>query len=156
LTVDPLNQSSHDAPVPAYRFGSPDWIATAHRVFNAAVAAAGPAAEGVDFTICEVYTGAPADLAPEGVIAWHCRVRDCRATVSFGDQPAADLHVTFDYETVLPIARTIVAGDAEADRAMQRQLGAAIRAGKATVRGDFALFPAFLSGVHDEIAALTA
>lgn len=139
-----------------YVFGSPDWIAAAHRAFNHAVVAAGPAAEGVRFTLAEVYTGAPVELASSGTIAWHCRIHGGQANAGFGDDPGADLRVISDYEAILPIGRTVVGSDPAARTAYDGRIGDLVAAGKLRIEGNPAGAPAFVAEAHDLIASVTA
>jgi hypothetical protein len=137
-------------------FASPQWLAALQKAYEDATASAGPAASGVAFTMCEVYTGVPSHLSSSGTLAWKSTVKDGVVVFKHEDDPAADLHVTVDYASVLPLGRLVVEGDPKAEAEMNRIAGEAIRAGKFTVKGDAAKRPAFLAGVHDRMARITA
>jgi hypothetical protein len=139
-----------------HRFASEAWTAELEQAMAAAFASAAPDTQGIHFSICEVYTGVPADLAPAGRLSWHCVFAGGGMLFQREELPTADLHITVDYETVLPVARIAVEGDAARQTEMERLIGAAIAAGKFTVRGDPSQNPAFLAGVHDRVAKVTA
>ena len=88
-----------------YRFMSPAWIEMAQEQIAGVLA--GKDLRGVDFTLCEEFTGAPDDLRPEGASTIGFFVRVADGSVEVGDQPTddADFRIVSDYEDALVIAR---------------------------------------------------
>ncbi len=139
-----------------FDFGSSGWLDVLRGAYEEAVANGGDEARSTSFTMCEVYTDVPADLEPTGRIAWHCRLHEGVVAFKPFDEPAADVHLTLDYASVLPMGRLVVDGNAEKEAEMQRMAATAVRAGKFIVKGDLRKRPAFLAGVHDAVARMTA
>jgi len=91
--------------VEKFRFMSPAWIEMAREQITKVLAEAD--LEGINFTLCEEFTGPPDDLRREGAstIGFFVRVADGRVEV--GDQATddADVRIVSDYEDALVIAR---------------------------------------------------
>ena len=138
-------------------FASPAWIAGIRKAFEDAVQAAGDGAAGASFSISETYTDPPRHLSQDGTpIGWHCRIEG--KTVQFEDRPAEDcaVRVVADYASLLPIVRLQYGTDpANAMKAQEISAGL-VRDGKLRVEGAMGQGPAFLSGVHDKMAKVTA
>ena len=88
-----------------FRFMSPAWIEMAREEITKVLAETD--LEGINFTLCEEFTGPPDDLRREGAstIGFFVRVDDGRVEV--GDQATddADIRIVSDYEDALVIAR---------------------------------------------------
>jgi hypothetical protein len=138
-------------------FGSAAWIDALRVTIADALAAAGPEADEVSFSICEIYRDPPAHIVPEtGVLGWHCRIVD--RSLSFVLSPADDVDVVVDadYDALLPLARMIYGDDPEVHAERDRVFGRLLKDGRMRVRGDLDMRPAFLDGVHDTMARITA
>jgi len=121
---------------------SPAWIKMAQNEIASVLA--GEDLEGIDFTLCEEFTGAPDDLRREGAatIGFFVRVKDGRVEV--GDHPAddADFKIVSDYEDALTIAR-----DPDAPAAQQSMMEARLAEGRLQIVGNPADVPAILAGL---------
>ena len=121
-----------------YEFSSVEWVTVAREHLQDAARDAD--LSDVHFTFNEVFTDAPAHLGTdaEGRIGWYVRVRDGRIEVERGILDEADLRIVADYQTVLPLARMVFAGDeaaaAEAGRKVAEATEAGRCAGKETTR----------------------
>ena len=117
-------------------FCSPAWIAAVRRFIEERAATSDLA--GVEVSFSEIFTDPPAHLDPQGRgrIGWYFEVAGGRVVVDAGILENADVNITGDYATVLPLAR-IVHGDdpAEAARAL-REVERAVAAGKLRLVGD--------------------
>ncbi|MCP5433366.1 MAG: hypothetical protein H6923_08870 [Alphaproteobacteria bacterium] len=141
-----------------YAFASREWLAALHAVIAVRLEAAGEAARGLAYSMCEVYRGVPAHLGPDadGTLAWHCRIADGALEFGLGELPGADLKVAGTYEALLPIARIDASSGPEAAKRLAALAGAAMASGTLAIEGDLAARPAPLLAVHDAIARLTA
>lgn len=114
---------------------------------------------GDAYEVVEVYTDAPEPYADEdGAFVWHIVTSPGTLRVGRGDLPTPNVRLTIDYETVLPLVRTVIAAD-DAARARIAELSRSAQAdGRMHVevdrprRGVDPLGSAF----HDGVAAVTA
>lgn len=123
-------------------FASPAWIAAAGEILRDLVERHGAA--DVRFSLCEVFTGAPSDVAPNGTAAWHFAVDGFDVRTGPGELPGADVRISEDYARVVPIARLVYTPEIIA--AMQQRGGS----------DPFASFPAYLVELHNHMARITA
>lgn len=133
-------------------FASPGWMSAIKSKLEA-FAARDPS---VTLSICEVFTGAPRhlDADGDGVIAWHCRIADGRATFADGEADDVDIKNIADYAAILPFARLILTPESRAD--YERMASEAMAAGKLQRIGDMSKIPPALHGLHNEMAVITA
>jgi hypothetical protein len=121
---------------------SPAWIKMAQEQIGRVLA--GEDLRGIDFTLCEEFTGAPNDLRRDGAatIGFFVRVEDGRVEV--GDHPIADadFKVVSDYEDSLAIAR-----DPDAPVAQQSMMEARLTEGRVKIVGNPTDVPAILAGL---------
>src|SRR3954462_1285089 len=132
-------------------FGGPEWTQRIKEVFEDAVASGGDAT----FSISERYLDPPAHLVPAaGDLGWTCRIAG--NAVEFTTEPADDVDVAIiaDYQSILPAAR-LPHSDPVSAAESQALTGALVADGRLRVVAK-ARPPAFLSGVHDRMAAVTA
>jgi hypothetical protein len=139
--------------VEKHEFMSAGWIAMAREQITRALAATD--LQGVDFTLCEEFTNAPAHLGQngDGTVGFCLRIADGAVEVTDRPSADADLRLISDYAEALPIAR---ATDARAaDPALMQER---IAAGKLTVIGSAAGAPAALAAlnIHQLLAPRTA
>lgn len=133
-------------------FASPEWLETLRGMIERYMALA-PA--DLDLSICEVFTGVPKHLDKngDGVIAWHCHIKNGRLEFRDGEVESADLKTIADYNFILPFARTkIEPGNMEEYQAQQAE-GA--KRGLVQHWGDRTRVPPAFYGMHNELADLT-
>jgi hypothetical protein len=134
-------------------FASPEWFAALRTMFEA-YAATAPA--GMDFSVCEVFTGVPAHLDKDGsgVIAWHCRITPGRFDFAYGESDAVDMKTVTDYQFIVPFARMKLG--AETAEEYQKQMQGGLDSGKIVRAGDGSKAPPELYAVHNDLADITA
>ncbi len=130
---------------------SPPWIEMAQDQIASVLG--GQDLSGIEFTLCEEFTGAPEDLRQgAATIGFFVRVADGRVEV--GDHPTddADFKVVSDYEDALAIAR-----DPDAPVAQQSMMEARLAEGRLKIMGNPADVPAVLAGldVHRLLSSRT-
>ncbi len=125
-----------------YGFMSPAWIKMAQEQISRVLA--GEDLRGIDFTLCEEFTGAPDDLRREGAATIGFFVRVEGGRVEVGDHPTddADFKIVSDYEDALAIAR-----DPDAPVAQQTMMEARLAEGRLKIVGDPKDVPAILAGL---------
>src|SRR6478609_2903612 len=119
------------------RCGDPAWTDALRESFAATLAAAGPDARGVVFSISEEYDSPPDDLVPDGgPLGWTCRIAD-GVVVEFSrsPRPDVDLRVRLDYALFDELARIVVDGDPAREADMGERAGTAVAAGRMHVDG---------------------
>ena len=95
---------------------------------------------------------------PGNVTGWFIHIEDGAVEVGHGLLAGADLVITADYETVVPLARTVFEGNPAGAEAAQQAVARATEQGKMKREGDegaMANAP-FLAGLHDALARRTA
>ncbi len=144
-----------------YEFCSEAWVSLAREYLVAAVGDAD--FEGVSFSFCETFTDAPANLVEPGTTStgWYVTVAEGELRVGKGILSDADLRITADYATVLPLARMVLEGNPEGAAEAAKLGAAAAAAGKMSTEGDMtaiakvpALAAAFAK-LHDTMARRT-
>ncbi len=130
-------------------FASPEWIDIARTALEELVAAHGETDKS--FSVCEVFTDAPADLtgADTTTVAWHFRIVGKTVTVGEGEISDADMPVRADYQTILPIARLVYTPELIA----QRQQNASQVEEESTI--DRSNMPTYLVELHNRMAVIT-
>jgi len=97
-----------------FEFASPAWLAALKELLEVHTRR-----EGRDFelTICEVFTGVPKHLDKNGngVIAWHCKIKDGRVHFEETAIPEADVHSEADYDFIVPVAKWVYTPDVMKD-----------------------------------------
>jgi hypothetical protein len=135
------------------RFMSTAWVEMARDEITRALA--GADLGGIDFTLCEEFTGAPDDLrrTDGDTIGFFVRVKN--GEVEVGDHPTddADFKVVSDYEDALAIAR-----DPDAPAADPSMMEARLAEGRLKIVGDPTAVPPVLAGldIHRLLSARTA
>jgi hypothetical protein len=143
--------------VDKYEFGSPQWTDALRGAFERAWSAADPEETTGSFSLSECYIDPPAHLGQPGErLGWHCRFSGDKVTFLLGPSEDVDVYIETDYQAVLPLARLVYGDDPERQRERESLLGALVGEGKLRVKGDLTNRPAFLDGVHDYMATITA
>ncbi len=136
-----------------FEFASPEWIAALKERLEYYTAKAGP---GVELSLCEVFTGVPKHLDKHGngVIAWHCIIKDGKVHFEETAIPEADVRTEVDYEFVLPLARKVYAPDAMHE--VEAMVAEGVAAGKMKPTGrDRSKVPPSFVGMHNDLAVRT-
>lgn len=109
---------------------------------------------------CEKFTNAPNDIVTEGdgITGWYFRIADGKVEVGHGVIEDADATIVADYDTVVPLARTVFEGNPDGAAAAQKAVEAAMAEGKMRREGNEGAMGAtpFLAGLHDILALRTA
>jgi len=130
-------------------FATLAWINVARSALEEIVAEHGE--PGARFSLCEVFTNAPAYISSSGTTAWHFYVDGKSVVVGSGEVDDADVKIRTDYQGVLPRARQVYTPEILAERASEPP-----GAGFDSVEGDMDLVPEYLVELHNRLALLTA
>ena len=88
--------------------GSAGWVDVAAAFLREAVAVLGDAVRDVRFSMCEVFTAAPASIADDdGRAAWWFRIDGASVDVGLGARDDVEVRVEVDHEDTLPWARLV-------------------------------------------------
>jgi hypothetical protein len=136
-----------------FEFASPEWIAALKDLLVVYTKKAGP---GIELSLCEVFTGVPGHLDKHGngVIAWHCKIKDGKVHFEETAIPEADVRTEVDYQFILPVARKVYAPDAMAEIETYTAKGVAEGKMKSTGRDRSKVPPVFI-GMHNDLALRT-
>jgi len=140
--------------VDKFEFASPAWIAALKELLIKYSAAAGPS---TNLSICEIFTNVPKHLDKNGngVIAWHCIVKDGKL-VKFEETaiPQADVRTEVDYNFVLPIAKKVYTPEAMPE--VEAYMAKGVATGKSKATGtDRSKVPQSFVGMHNDLAVRT-
>ena len=144
-----------------YEFCSEEWVAIARTYL---VDAVGDADLGdASFGFCEEFTDPPAHLLEPGesTTGWYVSLVRGELHVEKGLLPDADIRITADYATVLPLAQIAFEDNPEAAADAQKTVEAATADGKMRREGDLtavAKIPALAGAfakLHDTLARRT-
>ncbi len=131
-------------------FASAAWVDAARTVLEDLVAAHPD--ENLKCSVCEVFTNAPAHVAPSGTAAWHFYIDGASVTVDSGERDDVDLRLGGDYEDALPGARTVYTPEYLAERAKQEPDPEV----QANIQGDMSILPPWIVELHNRLAPITA
>jgi len=136
-----------------FEFASPAWIAALKELLVTYTKKAGP---GLELSICEVFTNVPKHLDKHGngVIAWHCLIKDGKVHFEETAIPEADVRTEVDYNFVLWIARQVYSPEVMAEVDAYSAKGAAEGKMKSTSRDRSKVPPVFI-GMHNDLAVRT-
>jgi hypothetical protein len=125
-----------------FRFMSRAWIEMAREQIVKALA--GTDLRGIDFTLCEEFTGAPEDLREEGedTIGFVVRIEGGDVEVDGRPTDDCDFRVVSDYEDALAIAR-----DPDAPVAQPSMMEERMAEGRLEIVGNPADVPAAIAGL---------
>jgi len=144
--------------VQQYEFASPQWLAALHGIMAARASIYREELADCSFAACEVFTGVPPAVndASDGRVAFHWRVRAGDFSWLLHEADDVDHKAVADWSSILPLARTVFAGDTAAAETAGRLHADVLAAGKLRVSGSLAGAPRVFAGVHDDIARLTS
>lgn len=136
-----------------FEFASPEWIAALKDLLNVYTQKAGP---GLELSICEIFTGVPKHLDKHGngIIAWHCTIKDGKVHFEETAIPEADVRTEVDYEFVLPLARKVYSPDYMQEIEAYSAKGVAEGKMKSTSKDRSKVPPVFV-GMHNDLAVRT-
>lgn len=141
-----------------YRFASRPWFAALHAIICEKAAMAARSQPDFSYSICEVFTGVPAELAtePQGRCAWHAVIRGAKVEFALSEVDNADMKAVADYTSVLPLASYDTKGIPERAAELQAMSQALIASDHLQISGSsLAASGSPLSSLHDAIARLT-
>lgn len=140
-----------------FEFCSASWVGVAREYIEAQCA--DQDISDLRLTFCERFTDAPSEIATEGdnVTGWYIRIQDGTVDVGHGVIDDADVRITADYATVLPLARTVFEGNEAGAAEAAKAVAAATAAGKMSREGDASAMgqAPFFAGMHDVLAKRT-
>ena len=142
-------------------FCSEAWVAIARDYLTKAVGSA--SLQGIEFTFCEVFTEPPVHLLDgnEDKTGWYVAVANGEMRIGKGLVTAADYRITCDYQTILPLARTVFENNPQGAADAQKAVAQATQCGKMKTEGDqelFARYPVIakaFANLHDTLARRT-
>lgn len=141
-----------------YPFCSAEWVGVARDYIESQCAEHD--ISDITTAFCEKFTNAPSDIVTEGdgITGWYFRIAGGKVEVGHGVIEDADATIIADYETVVPLARTVFEGNPEGAAEAQKAVEAAMAEGKMRREGNAdAMSPTpFLAGLHDVLAHRTA
>ena len=141
-----------------YPFCSAAWVGVAREYIEAQCAEHD--ISGIETAFCEKFTDAPNEIATEGgdVTGWYFRIGRGKVEVGHGVIDDADVTIVADYETIVPLARTVFEGNPEGAAEAQKVLEEATTQGRMRREGNADAMGAtpFLAGLHDVLARRTA
>lgn len=137
-----------------FEVGSDAWLTAVHEVLESIVTQAGQNGllDGIDYSMCEVYTHVPSHVSSNERVAWHFRVRGNSLHFSRDEAHDVDVKVTAEWAAVAPYARLEIVDGTEESVALNAGLAAAIAAGRMQFEGDPRRRPAVLAPAHNLIA----
>ena len=141
-----------------YRFGTREWLAALHAIICERARVAAVSRPDFSYSICEVYTDVPAELAlqPGGRTAWYATVRGADVSFELEERDAVDFKAVADYATVVPLGQFDSMGRADRAAKLQDMGKAAVASGKLKMTGASPGGDGPLGSLHDAIAKLTA
>jgi hypothetical protein len=141
-----------------YRFGTREWLAALHAIICERARTAAATHPDYSYSICEVYTGVPADIAllHGGRTAWHAAVRGAEVTFELEESDAVDFKAVVDYASVIPLGQFDTMGRADRAAKLQEMSQAVVAGGKLKMTGTPPGGDGPLGSLHDAIAKLTA
>ena len=141
-----------------YPFCSAEWVGVARDYIESQCAEND--ISDITTAFCEKFTNAPDDVATEGggITGWYFRIAGGTVEVGHGVIEDADATIVADYDTVVPLARTVFEGNPDGAAAAQKAVEAAMAEGRMRREGNADAMGAtpFLAGLHDVLARRTA
>ena len=139
---------------PKFEFASGEWLNRLRRGMESALT--GADLDGIDFSMCEVYTHVPSHISPSGRVGWHCRIDSGGLRWAEGEADDVDFKAVGEWSVLREASRTIYEGDPAAESTSMAGLRAAMDAGRVSITGTRRGAPRELGAVHDQMARITA
>jgi hypothetical protein len=136
-----------------FEFASPAWLAALKELL---VTYSKKAGDGLELSICEIFTGVPKHLDKHGngVIAWHCLIKDGKVHFEETAIPEADVHSQADYAFIVPVARKVYSPEVMAEVEAYMAKGTAEGKMISKSKNRWKVPPVF-TGMHNELAVRT-
>ncbi len=140
-----------------YRFASNEWFAALHAIFCERARLVAETEPGFSYSICEVLTNVPGDLAtlPGRRTAWHAIIRGADVMFERTERDDVELKNVADYESVLPLARFDTGNSRERAATLQQMSQALLADGRLQIVGTPRRNLGPFRSIHDAIARLT-
>ena len=133
-------------------FAGSAWVDKATKVLEALVNEHGQ--EETSFSVCEVFTDAPADVSPSGTAAWYFYIEGKSVRVGLGEEVGTDVRIQADYESSLPNVRLVYTPEVLEEMRENAEERSANTS--SSVEGDMSKAPPYLVELHNQMAPLTA
>ena len=133
-------------------FAGSAWVDKATKVLEALVNEHGQ--EETSFSVCEVFTDAPADVSVSGIAAWYFYIEGKSVRVGLGEEVGTDVRIQADYESSLPNVRLVYTPEVLEEMRANAEERAADAS--SSVEGDMSKAPPYLVELHNQMAPLTA
>ena len=133
-------------------FAGSAWVDKATKVLEALVNEHGQ--EETSFSVCEVFTDAPADVSASGTAAWYFYIEGKSVRVGLGEQVGTDVRIQADYESSLPNVRLVYTPEVLEE--MRENAEERSANSSSSVEGDMSKAPPYLVELHNQMAPLTA
>ena len=133
-------------------FAGSAWVDKATKVLEALVNEHGQ--EETSFSVCEVFTDAPADVSASGTAAWYFYIEGKSVRVGLGEEVGTDVRIQADYESSLPNVRLVYTPEVLEE--MRENAEERSANSSSSVEGDMSKAPPYLVELHNQMAPLTA
>ena len=133
-------------------FAGSAWVDKATKVLEALVNEHGQ--EETSFSVCEVFTDAPADVSVSGIAAWYFYIEGKSVRVGLGEEVGTDVRIQADYESSLPNVRLVYTPEVLEE--MRENAEERSANSSSSVEGDMSKAPPYLVELHNQMAPLTA
>ncbi|MDC0214668.1 hypothetical protein OAL14_07615 [Gammaproteobacteria bacterium] len=133
-------------------FAGSAWVDKATKVLEALVNEHGQ--EETSFSVCEVFTDAPADVSASGIAAWYFYIEGKSVRVGLGEEAGTDVRIQADYESSLPNVRLVYTPEVLEE--MRENAEERTANTSSSVEGDMSKAPPYLVELHNQMAPLTA
>ena len=133
-------------------FAGSAWVDKATKVLEALVNEHGQ--EETSFSVCEVFTDAPADVSASGTAAWYFYIEGKSVRVGLGEEVGTDVRIQADYESSLPNVRLVYTPEVLEEMRENAEERSANTS--SSVEGDMSKAPPYLVELHNQMAPLTA
>ena len=133
-------------------FAGSAWVDKATKVLEALVNEHGQ--EETSFSVCEVFTDAPADVSASGIAAWYFYIEGKSVRVGLGEEVGTDVRIQADYESSLPNVRLVYTPEVLEE--MRENTEERSANSSSSVERDMSKAPPYLIELHNQMAPLTS
>ena len=135
-----------------YALGSPGWIGALHGYLLGTADDFIASLDGADFVVCEVYTDVPGWVNPSSRVptTWGVRAGAFQFSLTEADKADVDMKIVAHWDVIAPMGEAQSADMGPLQATLPQEMAAGRFVAEVT-----AAPPAFLSVVHDAIAAIT-
>ena len=144
--------------VPRYECASPEWVAIVRSVIEEVVetSAKEGGLAGIEYSMCEVYTGVPPGVAPKSRVGWHFRIANSLVHFEPVEADDVDTKVIAAWDVIAPMARVVLPEDGVHPPEVQKALAEASASGRLEMVSRAGRKPpAAISDVHNRVARQT-